>query len=222
MGTWVKGSYDKKESKKCSEMEEKCLKIIKEQLEPHLEGYEIGFKFSKSHLDINKKDAHTRACISFYYGRYSRGAAKSIQLSCIGDYLHKIDSIGRNYKFDFHKYEIPEASLKKIVSAIKNHFDSIQQAYDSTAKSKEKSLKHTEIIKENLESGGFKVDVRVHHDTDHTLVIDGVGSFGVSSTGLIYSMGKAESVPVRADKNNIVEVAKTIKHLREVIQQGSH
>lgn len=87
---------------------------------------------------------------------------------------------------------------------------------------KTRSVEKAEEMAALLTEAGFDTKVLNRKNEDSNLVVKGVTHLGVSSSGLAYSKGRMESVPVRATKENIVAVVQAIKSLRDTVAGNGH
>jgi len=143
-------------------------------------------------------------------------------ISVKGDGVFRVvNSLGRAYGFDFDTLRMKPATLKKMAKAITGHLQIILNRETDKSKRTSKATEHAEKVVALLNEDGYEAKAD-GHGGDIRLVVKDICALSVSSTGLLSSLGRYESVPIRATRENIVEVVKAIKHLREVVASGKH
>jgi len=209
-------------------MEKEGFASIKEDIEPLLKGLvvEIAEKIGTPAIRVTLPGFDDKeAWIEFRYSprsSFQRGKCKGLYVNATGDYSRDQPSLGRNYSFDFEKNTVKPVVLKKIAKAVSDHLTTILEDKNNYEKKVSTSTKKAQEAAQLLEEAGFEVRVTGEESEESTLIVQGLTSLGVSATGLIFSRGKNEAVPVRATKKNIVEVVQAIKVLRDIVGGRNH
>lgn len=206
-------------------MEKECMTTLLKDLAPILGD---GFKakttksLSGTAIEVTLSGLKKDVSINFRYrdSGYRAGCCKGISIRGNGVF-RDLDSLGRSYGFDFDTLQVKPAALKKMATAITEHLQRILDRNTDKEKRTNKAIEHAEKVVVLLEEHGFAAKVD-GYDDDIRLVVKDICALSVSSTGLLASRGRYESVPIRASRENIVEVVKVIKHLREVIAGRKH
>lgn len=207
-------------------LEEEHLTRLATAMRPHMEGFKLEFHESPygSYLCVTlPKLTWEEAKVSFRYkdrGFDGKVQAEGLHLKCGGIY-GEIEAIGRSYGYDFEAGAMKPAALKKMCVAITNQLQRLLDHEVSKARRSRSSKSNANKVAELIRAEGFKVKLSEYGD-DTEMTVDGVVSLNVSSSGLVYSRGRNEAVPVRASESNIVEVVRAIAELRRVISEGRH
>jgi len=212
------------------EMERKCLKSLRDDLEPLLEGYNVEFITWKEYarIEVTKKgDPLKRShsvVVSFKYDSgWMQVRGKALGLSVRGDgvyssgYTKEVKTLNRTYGYDFEN--LKPKSLKKIAETIGNHLRDCRAVRDEKENRISKALEVAKEAVQLLTMAGFEAN---YHGTDEDVEIHikDVVRLRVRSSGIIWSTGRFESVPIKATTKNIVPVVRAIKNLNEFIAKG--
>jgi len=209
------------------EMEAKCLKQLRDDLEPHLPGCTAKYINGTSdsiEITMSGLPDRLRAVVSIRYKDYGfsgKGRAAGISVKADGVF-EQIDALGRSYGFDFETNQMPAKSMQKMAGVIVKHLKRHLDLRTRKVKNDKASERHASEMAELLRADGFKVRVDEWDEEQHQLNVEGVVILRVSPSGLASSKGRNESVPIRAKTSNIVPVVKTIAELRRIIHEGKH
>jgi len=210
------------------EMEAKCLKQLRDELEPHLSGCTAKCSSNQyfEAIEVTMEGLPPRLCavVKFRYEDYGfSGKGRAAGISAKGDGIFgEIEALGRSYGFDFEANRMPPASMEKMAGVIVNHLKRHLDLRTRKAKNSSASERHANEMAELLRAEGFKVRVDEWSEEAKQLNVEGVVILKVSASGLASSKGRHESGPVRAKTGNIVPVVKAIAELRRLIHEGAH
>lgn len=218
---------DEKVADNRKKMEKKCMKTLLADLAPLLgncfKASLVARQWGGTAIDITLDGLeHSDVSVYFRYGDAGSSYGNCEGISISGSGVFKVvNSMGRAYGFDFDTLRMKPATLKKMAKAITGHLQIILDRKTDKNNHTIKATGHAEKVVALLKENGFEAKVGGYEDSIRLIVKD-ICVLSVSSTGLLASQGRYESIPVRATHENIVEVVKAIKYLREVVAGHRH